>query len=96
VVIAAAAAAAVIAAAVVIVADIIATSNTYMTGCCEQVRHAAAVQYGIHELHIAYLYTVGVAGGGGRFLKAHCKLLQQMLNKYLKIEPQAHWFLLYL
>jgi len=32
-----------------------ATANTYTTRCCEQVRHAAAVQYG--------------AGEGGGFLK---------------------------
>jgi len=34
----------------------LATASTYTTRCCEQVRHAAAVQYSVHELPIADLY----------------------------------------
>jgi len=55
--------------------------------CCEQVRHAAAVQYSIHELLVADLYR----WSWGRWRVSE-NLLQ--LLKYLKVEQQVNWLLI--
>jgi len=34
----------------------LATANTYKTRCCEQVKHAAAVQYSVHDWPVADLF----------------------------------------
>jgi len=59
----------------------LATANTYTTCCCEQVRDAAAVQYGVHELTIADLYRW--SWGRWRVSEARC-IAKAMLPKYFE------------
>jgi len=60
--------------------------------CCEQVRHASAVQYSVHELPVADLYR----WSWGRWMVSERALqtFTQTLAKYLKVGQQAHWLLI--
>jgi len=57
----------------------LAIANTHTTHCCEQVWHAATIQYGIPELPMEDQYRW--SQGRRRVSEACCKLLEQMLTK---------------